>query len=81
MNNSIGYPAIKNIKFINSSILFVHLTNDRVFIVSLEKFPAIKKLSSEEKKDFEIIDEKYLSFLAIDEVFSIEELIGFANVK
>lgn len=81
MNNSIGYPAIKNIEFINSSILFVHLTNDRVFIVSLEKFPAIKKLSSEEKKDFEIIDEKYLSFLAIDEVFSIEELIGFANVK
>lgn len=81
MNNSIGYPAIKNIEFINSSILFVHLTNDRVFIVPLEKFPVIKKLSSEEKKDFEIIDEKYLSFLAIDEVFSIEELIGFANVK
>lgn len=81
MNNSIVYPAIKNIEFINSSILFVHLTNDRVFIVPLEKFPVIKKLSSEEKKDFEIIDEKYLSFLAIDEVFSIEELIGFANVK
>ena len=81
MNNSVVYPAIKNIEFINSSILFVHLTNDRVFIIPLEKFPVIKKLSSEEKKDFEIIDEKYLSFLAIDEVFSIEELIGFANVK
>ena len=81
MNNSIVYPAIKNIEFINSSILFVHLTNDRVFIVPLDKFPIIKKLSSEEKKDFEIIDEKYLSFLAIDEVFSIEELIGFENPK
>lgn len=72
---------IKNIEFINSSILFVHLTNDRVFIVSLDKFPVIKNLSTEEKKAFEIIDEKYLSFLSIDDVYSIEELIGFVNVK
>ena len=81
MNNAIIYPAIKNIEFINSTILFVHLTNDRVFIVPLDKFPVIKSLSNEQKKDFEIIDEKYLSFLAIDDVFSIEELIGFVNVK
>ena len=81
MNNTIIYPAIKNIEFLNSSILFVHLTNDRVFIIPLEKFPAIKNLSAEEKKAFEIIDEKYLSFLAIDDVFSIEELIGFVEVK
>ena len=76
MNSTIIYPAIKNIEFINSSILFVHLTNDRVFIVPLDKFPVIKNLSVEEKKAFEIIDEKYLSFLAIDEIFSVEELIG-----
>lgn len=81
MNNTTIYPSIKNIEFINSSILFVHLTNDRVFIVPLDKFPVIKNLSAEEKKAFEIIDEKYLSFLAIDDVYSIEELIGFINVK
>ncbi len=81
MNNTTIYPSIKSIEFINSSILFVHLTNDRVFIVPLDKFPVIKNLSAEEKKEFEIIDEKYLSFLAIDEVFSVEELIGFVNAK
>ena len=81
MNNAIVYPGIKSVEFINSSILFVHLTNDRVFIVPLDKFPVIKNLSAEEKKAFEIIDEKYLSFSAIDDVFSIEELIGLANVK
>ncbi len=81
MNNTIIYPAIKSIEFINSSILFVHLSNDRVFIVPLDKFPVIKNLSAEEKKAFEIIDEKYLSFLSIDDVYSIEELIGFVNVK
>ncbi len=76
MINTTIYPGIKNIEFINGSILFVHLTNDRVFIVPLDKFPVIKNLSADEKKSFEIIDDKYLSFLAIDEVYSLEELIG-----
>ena len=79
MIKTIVYPDIKSIEFINSTILFVHLTNDRVFIVLLDKFPAIKNLSPEEKKSFEIIDDKYLSFLAIDDIFSIEELIGLSN--
>ncbi|MBA3674362.1 MAG: hypothetical protein H0W75_05290 [Chitinophagaceae bacterium] len=76
MINSITYPDIKSIEFINNSIMFVHLNNDRTFIVPLDKFPAIKNLKAEDKKSFEIIDNKYLSFLAIDDVFGIEELIG-----
>jgi hypothetical protein len=75
MTNATLYPGIKNIEFINGSILFVHLTNDRVFIVPVDKFPAIKNLSPDEKQLFEIIDNKYLSFLAIDDVYSLEELI------
>ena len=66
MNNKLTYPGIQNIEFINSTILFVHLTNERVFIVSLDKFPVIKNLSSEQKREFEIIDDKYLLFLAIE---------------
>lgn len=76
MNSVLFFPSIKGVEFINSSIMFVHLNNDRTFIVPLEKFPAIKQLSEEDKKAFEIIDDKYLSFLSIDEVYSIEELIG-----
>ena len=76
MINIINHPGIKNIEFINSTILFVHLNNDRTFIVPLDKFPVIKYLSAEEKNQFEIIDDKYLSFLAIDDVFSVEDLIG-----
>ena len=81
MNTVITYPSIKAIEFISSSILFVHLDNDRTFIVPLDKFPAIQKLSATEKKAFEIIDDKYLSFLSIDEVYSIEELIGLSEHK
>lgn len=69
-------PAIRSLEFINSSIMFIYLDNDRTFIVPLDKFPAIQKLTAEQKKDYEIIDDHNLSFLAIDEVYSINELIG-----
>ncbi|MGE0636899.1 MAG: DUF2442 domain-containing protein [Bacteroidia bacterium] len=69
-------PKIKSVEFLNSSIMFIHLANDRTFLVPLDQFPAIKNLSPEEKKDFEIIDESHLSFLAIDEVYSVAELLG-----
>ena len=69
-------PKIKSIEFLNSSVLFVHLDNDRTFLVPLEQFPAIKNLTSEERKDYEIIDNTHLSFLSIDEVYSVNDLIG-----
>jgi len=73
------YPAIRNIEFISNSTLSVHLANDRVFIVPLEKFPIIKNLSADKRKDFEIIDDTNLSFLTIDEIYSVEELIGIKH--
>ena len=72
----INTPAIRGIEFLNNSIMFVHLENDRTFIVPLDKFPSIKTLTSEQKKEFEIIDEHNLSFQAIDDVFSVADLIG-----
>lgn len=71
-----GAPEIRNIEFINGSVMFVHLTNERTFLVPLVKFPAIQKLSEDQRKDFEIIDGTNLSFLALDEVFSLSELTG-----
>jgi hypothetical protein len=69
-------PSIRNIEFLNNSILFIHLDNDRTFLVPLDNFPAIKFLTQEQKKEYEIIDEYNLSFLAIDEIYSVNELIG-----
>ena len=34
-------PTLNSIEFLNNSILFVHLGNDRTFIVPLDKFPEI----------------------------------------
>ena len=73
---TITLPAIRGIEFKGSSIMFIHLDNDRTFIVPLDKFTEIKNLSPTQRNDFEIIDEQHLSFIALDEVYSINELIG-----
>jgi hypothetical protein len=69
-------PKINSVEFLNSTIMFVHLDNDRTFLVPLEKFPSIKALTQEQRRDFEIIDHEHLSFLAIDDVYSLNELLG-----
>lgn len=69
-------PKLKSVEFLNSSIMFVHLDNDRTFLVPLDAFPPIKALTAEQRKDFEIIDQQHLSFVDIDEVYSVDELLG-----
>ena len=69
-------PKLRSVEFLNSTIMFVHLDNDRTFLVPLDKFPALKNLTAEQRKDFEIIDNAQLSFLSIDEIYSVEELLG-----
>ena len=67
---------IKRIAFDNLDKIIIYLDNDRTVMASLDKFKDIKQLTLEERKDFEIIDDCYLSFLAIDEVYSIGDLTG-----
>ncbi len=76
MITTINTPTIRNIEFLNSSIMFVHLSNDRTFIVPLDQFADIKSLTPQQKTEFEIIDGTNLSFTAIDEIYSLSELTG-----
>lgn len=66
---------ITGINFFNGQLI-VQLSNDRTVAVPLEKFPAIQALNEADRRDFEVIDGTHLSFLAIDDVFSVEELVG-----
>jgi hypothetical protein len=67
---------IKDVQFTGNSAMLLFLSNERTFIIPLDKFDAIAKLSPEEKKDFEVIDGENLSFLALDEIYSLHDLIG-----
>jgi hypothetical protein len=67
---------IKDVQFIGNSAMMLFLSNDRTFIVPLDKFEKIAQLDAEQKADYEVIDGENLSFLAIDDVYSIHELTG-----
>jgi hypothetical protein len=75
---SITTPTIeiKDLQFTGNSAMLLFLSNEKTFIIPLDKFDAIAKLSPEEKKDFEVIDGENLSFLALDEIYSLHDLIG-----
>lgn len=76
MNISVKTPEIKDVQFVGNSAMLLSLTNDRTLIVPLDKFKEIAALSPAEKSDFEVIDGENLSFLALDEVYNIHDLIG-----
>ena len=71
------FPNIEEVKFTPSEMI-INLTNNRFFTVPLDEFPKIKALSHSEREDFEIIDDTNLSFLALDDIYSVNELIGIA---
>ena len=76
MNVSVKATEIKDVQFVGNSAMLLSLTNDRTLIVPLDKFQKIAALSATEKSDFEVIDGENLSFLALDEIYSIHDLIG-----
>ena len=71
---------IKNVQFVGNSVMLLSLSNERTFMIPLDQFPDIAALSSEQKKDFEVIDGENLSFLALDEVYNLVELIGLKSI-
>jgi hypothetical protein len=76
MTTTVTEIEITDVKFVGNSAMLLSLSNDRTCIVPLEKFKQIESLTPSQKEDFEIIDGENLSFLALDEIFSIHELIG-----
>ncbi len=69
--------TIKGIDFISKNILLVNLGNGRALFVTLSKVVGLDTLTEEQRKNFEIIDGNYLSFLSISEIYSINDLAGF----
>lgn len=71
--------SITNVSFSDENTLVLDLSNKRSIQIPLDDFPDIAALNAQEREDFEIIDGEYLSFLEIDEVYSLKYLIGYKN--
>jgi len=72
--------SITNVGFKDENTLILDLSNKRSIQIPLDDFPDIAILNAQEREDFEIIDDEYLSFLAIDEIYSLKDLIGWKHV-
>ncbi|MEX8548155.1 MAG: hypothetical protein V5804_11190 [Mucilaginibacter sp.] len=68
--------GITNVSFKDENTIILELSNKRFISIPLDDFPEITVLSNEEKEDFQIIDDEYLSFVEMDEIYSLKELIG-----
>lgn len=76
MKTALKNLEITDVQFLGNWAMLLSLSNDRTFMIPLSKFEPIAKLSIEQRKDFEIIDGENLSFLALDEIYSLRELTG-----
>lgn len=77
MNTLEKILSITNVSFKDENTLVLDLSNKRSVYIPLNGFPEIAVLTSEEKEDFQVIDDEYLSFVSIDEIYSLKDLIGF----
>ena len=62
--------------------MWVVLADGREIICLLQKFPSIKKLNQQQRKQIQIIDGIGFTFIECDEVFHIQQILGdFENYK
>ena len=72
--------SITNVNFKDDNMMILDLSNKRSVHIPLNEFPEIAVLTSEEKEEFQVIDDEYLSFVSIDEIYSLKDLIGWKHV-
>lgn len=69
-------PIIKKIGFVRRGMLSVFFVDGRIIMVPLAAFPAIRKLTGAQRKEWYIIDDEGFSFDDCEEVFHIEQILG-----
>jgi len=68
-------PELKRLSFDRGKIN-LHFKDGRIVIVPLSFFPSIKKLSTNQRLHWQIIDNEGFTFIDSDEVYHIEQVLG-----
>ncbi len=69
-------PTIKKVTFEIRDKITIHLTDGRILIAPLSRFPSIRKLSEAQRKKYTIGDGVVLNFHDADEIFHIQDFFG-----
>lgn len=63
----------------NPEIITLHLDDERSISVPVRYFAEIENLSLEERRRWILLDEQVFSFEDCDEVFHLQQMLGFAS--
>ncbi|MBK9226704.1 MAG: hypothetical protein WBC65_09380 [Ignavibacteria bacterium] len=69
-------PAIKKISFEKRGMMDLNLRDGRIVSIPTRYFPKIKKLNSDQRKKWYVIDEQMFSFDDCNEVYHLEQVLG-----
>ena len=67
---------IDKIDFNTPGKMMLKLHDGRVLITPLIYFPAIKKMSLQERKHYTIVDDRTILFRNSDEIYHLEDFMG-----
>ena len=73
-------PSIKKISFQIKGKMTIELNDGRIVSVPIHYFPSIKKLNTEQRKKWYILDGEMFSFDDCNEIFHIEQVLGKENI-
>ena len=68
-------PRIKDVSFPMRGKMQITLQDGRIIVVSISKFPSVKRMSMEKRKKWYILGNGF-SFEDSDEVIHIEQILG-----
>jgi len=68
-------PELKSLSFERGKMC-LHLKDGRMVIVPLTFFPSIKKLTTNQRTRWQIINQEGFTFMDCNEVYHIEQVLG-----
>lgn len=72
-------PSIKKISFPVKGKMKLDLKDEREIIIPVKYFEKIRKLTTDQRNRWYVLDEQMFSFEDCDEVFHIEQVLGSEN--
>lgn len=63
----------------NPTLITIYLDDERGLSVPVRYFPDIENLTLEERRQWILLDEQVFSFENCDEVFHLQQMLGFAS--
>lgn len=69
-------PEIKKLGFSKRGYISVSLSDGRILIAPLNKFPSSKKMSLEQRQQYGVADGNTIIFHHCDEVYHLQDFLG-----